>query len=160
MRRVSLRQAVWLLLVAPMLAGCPEEPVCGPDWAVVESVIDGDTIILADGTRVRYLMVDTPEATTKTECYGPEATEYNTSVVGGREVELRYDAQCRDKYGRLLAYVLVAGREVNAMLIERGYGCVLHIPPNGSESLERYSALQEDAENAGRGLWAACGSCP
>ncbi|MGE3458645.1 MAG: thermonuclease family protein, partial [Kofleriaceae bacterium] len=60
----------------------------------------------------------------------------------------------------LLAYVSVAGQEVNSLLIERGYGCVLHIAPNGDDRIVELEALEAAAKAAGRGLWGACDPIP
>ena len=134
---------------------------CGPREAEVARIIDGDTIELVGGERVRYLMIDTPETTGgKSECYGANAVTLNTELVLGKTVELAYDVECQDRFGRTLAYVSVNGREVNALMIERGYACVLHVPPNGDDRLSELQALEDAARAAGRGLWGACDPIP
>jgi micrococcal nuclease len=133
---------------------------CGPASAVVSRVVDGDTIELDDGEKLRYLMIDTPEDTTTVECYGPEATAYNRELVEGKTVDLAYDQDCTDRYDRLLAYVSVDGHEVNSLLVERGYACVLYIPPDGSDRADEFDALQAEARAAGKGLWGACQDIP
>jgi micrococcal nuclease len=134
-----------------------DEERCGPSTAVVERVVDGDTVELDDGTRVRYLLVDTPESTNgKDDCYGTEATEFNRQLVEGKSVHLEYDVECEDQYGRLLAYVEVADREVNSLLVERGYACVLHIPPNGDDRVDQFEELEQIADAGGKGMWGAC----
>jgi micrococcal nuclease len=144
-------------LISASLSGCGDEADCGPTRGVVSRVIDGDTVVLASGQTIRYLMVDTPEITLgHDDCYGIEARDFNRALVESREVELRYDRQCKDPYGRLLAYVFVDGIEVNTRLVERGHACVLHIPPNGSERVDEFNALEEQAQNEGRGLWGFC----
>jgi micrococcal nuclease len=149
-----------VLVVLVVLAGCGGSDRCGPSSGTVARVIDGDTIELASGERVRYLLVDTPESTTEVECFGPEAKAYNIELVLGREVELAYDAECEDRYGRLLAYVSLGEREINALLVERGYGCVLYIPPSGGDRAAEFAALEDLAQAAGRGLWGACEDNP
>ena len=74
----------------------------------------------------------------------------------GKQVTLTYDQQCTDRYGRLLAYVKIDGQEVNTVLVERGYACVLHIPPNGDDRVDEFDMLEYRAKLEGRGLWAAC----
>lgn len=133
---------------------------CGPSTGVVAEVIDGDTIELATGERVRYLMIDSPENTRETECYGPEATAYNRMLVEGQTVELSYDAECIDDYGRLLAYVRVNDREVNTLMVERGYACVLFIPPNGSDRYDEFDDLEFRAQSGNFGLWGVCETNP
>jgi micrococcal nuclease len=133
------------------------EQRCGPTTAVVDRVIDGDTIVLETGERVRYILVDTPEITDgKNECWGSEASAFNQMTVASREITLEYDEECEDQYGRLLAYVSVDGLEVNRTLLEKGFACVLHIPPNGDARFAEYQALEDAAKQAGIGMWSAC----
>jgi micrococcal nuclease len=133
---------------------------CGPTSGTVARVIDGDTIELESGDTIRYLMVDTPENTSSVECYGPEATTFNAELVEGKDVKIEYDAECTDRYDRLLGYVSVDGREVNSLLVERGFGCVLYIPPNGTDRQEEFDALEATARAESRGLWGACPENP
>lgn len=129
---------------------------CGPNEGIVASVLDGDTVDMLDGTRVRYLMVDTPEVSSPEECWGPEATTFNRDLVEGKTVQLSYDEVCQDQYGRTLAYVSIEGVEINTRLVERGHACVLHIPPNGEERLVEFMNLQAIAQSENRGMWGAC----
>lgn len=155
--------AVTAALCALLIAGCDPGGggnACGPTRAQVARVVDGDTIELDSGEKVRYLLVDTPESTNDTECYGPEAKAFNTSLVEGQTVDLTYDVECTDRFDRLLAYVTLDGTDVNRLMIERGFACVLHIPPNGAEVVEEYEALQSAARSAKRGLWGFCASSP
>ena len=89
-------------------------------------VVDGDTIILSNGEKVRLIGVDTPETVrpnTPVEYYGKEASAFTKKMVEGQPVKLEYDLQQRDKYGRLLAYVyLMDGTFLNAEIIKQGYG--------------------------------------
>jgi micrococcal nuclease len=133
---------------------------CGPGHAAVARVIDGDTIELDSGERVRYLLVDAPESTTQVECYGPESKQFNHDLVAGKEIDLVYDSQCTDRYDRLLAYVSVGDREVNSLLVERGFACVLHIPPNGADRVDEFRTLQSVAQSDKRGLWGVCSENP
>jgi micrococcal nuclease len=140
--------------------GLASDDGCGPASGRVAQVIDGDTIGLESGERVRYLMVDTPENTTDVECYGPEAAQFNADLVDGAEVELTYDEECADDYQRLLAYVSVREREINALLVERGFGCAQYIPPNGADRRDEFESLQSQARAADRGLWGVCPENP
>ena len=133
---------------------------CGPTSGTVARVIDGDTIELESGETIRYLMVDAPENTSSVECYGPESTAFNSDLVAGKDVEIEYDEECTDRFDRLLAYVSVDGREVNSLMVERGFGCVLYIPPNGGDREEEYDALEATARSESRGLWGACPENP
>jgi len=142
-------------IVAGAAAGCSGGSSCGPSSALVAQVVDGDTIQLEGGEKVRYLGVDTPETYGQVDCYGPEAKAFNRDLVEGQKVGLEYDVECRDMYGRLLAYVTVNGQMVNRVLLERGYARVLIIPPNGKYE-DDFRALEAEARNAGVGLWGAC----
>lgn len=133
-----------------------EAASCGPTSALAARVIDGDTMQLAGGETVRYLMLDAPEWGPPAECYASESTAFLREAVEGRMVALSYDRQCTDDYGRLLAYVTVAERDVNATLVERGYACVLQIPPNGRARADELTALQASARTRGQGLWGRC----
>ncbi len=131
------------------------------DVAWVARVVDGDTIELADGERVRYIGMDTPETVDPrkpVQCYGHEASAYNKNLVENKQVVLVADQVDKDKYGRLLRYVyLTDGTFVNLTLVEQGYARVLTIPPNDSLTSEFIAAAHE-ARAAGRGLWTACGA--
>ncbi len=150
-----------LFATALGMAACDtadEGSVCGPTQAVVARVIDGDTVELDDGQRVRYLLVNAPETTGgKDECYGAEATDFNRQTVEGKTVTLVYDeAECTDRFDRLLAFVEIEGRDVNALLVERGFAQVLYIPPSGEDRKAQYDALEAKAEAGLAGQWGAC----
>jgi len=152
-----------LLAAVTALAGCAgagDGGRCGPAEGRVAHVIDGDTIDLEGGERVRYLLVDAPENTGETECFGAEATLFNEELVSGAVVRLTYAEECTDDYGRLLAYVAVQGREINSLLVERGFGCALYIPPNGADRRGEFEDLEAHARGENRGLWGACRENP
>jgi micrococcal nuclease len=141
--------------------GCSGGGPCGATEATVTRVVDGDTIELDDGRKIRYLLVDTPETTGgHDDCYGTNAVTFNTDLVLNKTVQLDFDVECTDRYGRTLAYVTVEGQEVNRLIIQRGFGCVLHISPDGDSRVDEFTALQLDAMRSGRGLWAACDPLP
>jgi micrococcal nuclease len=163
----------WLLVL--VLAGLAGRSVLGGgngggatgggtvDAAVVR-VVDGDTIRvrLPSGAeeRVRYIGVDTPESVkpgTPVQCFAEAASSFNRRLVEGRTVRLVSDAEARDRYGRLLAYVYRRpdGLFVNAELARRGYARPLTIPPD-VRFAERFQALADAARRAGRGLWKDC----
>jgi micrococcal nuclease len=143
-----------------LLAACGGGSPCGATEAKVTRVIDGDTIEIEGGVKIRYLLVDTPEVSNGGDCYGDNAKQFNTDLVLNKTVEISYDEVCTDMYGRSLAYVTVDGQEVNTLLVQRGYACVLYLPPDGMSRVEEFRALQLDAKNARRGLWSACDPLP
>ncbi len=119
--------------------------------ALCTRVIDGDTIELLDGERVRYIGMDTPEMR-PVEAYAKAATEANRELVEEKMVRLVLDVEERDRYGRLLAYVYVDDTFVNAELVRRGLAQVATYPPNVRHE-EHFLKLQRQAREAGRGLW-------
>jgi micrococcal nuclease len=129
----------------------------------VVRVVDGDTIhVRVDGREetVRYIGVDTPESVkpgTPVQCFAKKASAFNHRLVDGEKVRLVRDAEARDRYGRLLAYVYRArdNRFVNATLVRRGYAVPLTIPPNVAHA-EQFRDLASAARRAGRGLWSSC----
>lgn len=148
-------------LVAAVLvlcAGCGTKSICGPTSATVARVVDGDTVELTGGERVRYLLVDTPETTAgKNDCYGAEAVAFNKSQVEGMTVALTYDeAECRDRYGRLLAFVTAGRTDVNLELVKRGLACVLYIAPAGMARKTEFETAASVAKTDRTGLWGAC----
>jgi micrococcal nuclease len=131
--------------------------------ARVVRVVDGDTIVASVGgreERVRYIGMDTPEDVkpgTPVQCYSLRAAAENRRLVAGARVRLVQDAEARDRYGRLLAYVyrLRDGLFVNAELVRLGYARPLTIPPNTAHEAE-IARLAARARRAGRGLWSRC----
>lgn len=162
--RPSLTSSAILLLLlfgcGPSTSGSDAgvESKCGPSGGTVTAVTDGDTITLESGVKIRYLLVDTPEITQgKNDCYGAEARDFNKSIVEGKQVTLTYDeAACTDRFGRTLGYVTVEGTDVNKLLVERGFACVLHIPPAGESRSDEFFAAEKAAKTANRGVWGAC----
>jgi len=129
--------------------------------ALVTRVVDGDTIEVRIRGRkddVRYIGVDTPESVAPGEpvqCFGPRASDANRRLVGGRSVRLVFDAERRDVYGRLLAYVYQGDRFINAVLVRLGLARTLTIAPNDTFA-PLFARLERAAGRAGRGLWGAC----
>jgi micrococcal nuclease len=167
---VPWRRALLILAVAAaaLLGGrfaLGGEEAAAPSSGRVVRVVDGDTIrVRLGGTeeRVRYIGVDTPETIkpgTPVQCFGKAASAYNARLVRAHKVRLEFDAERRDRYGRLLAYVYREpdGLFVNAELVRRGYAQPLAIAPNVAHATE-FRRLARAARRGGRGLWAACGA--
>lgn len=156
-----------LRLVAQRWAFHAGEPASDGIRAFCQRVVDGDTIVLAGGERLRYIGIDTPETVDPrrpVEAFGHEAARYNLQLVEGREVRIELDVQERDRYGRLLGYVYVTGDDgrevfVNAELVRQGYARVSTWPPNVRYA-EYFHQLEREARQAGRGLWSEAASGP
>ncbi|HEX6153238.1 MAG TPA: thermonuclease family protein [Solirubrobacterales bacterium] len=161
------RGSVLLLLLAALVLLRPweqldlgDEPPASAS-AYVTRVVDGDTVevqLHGEEEDVRYIGVDTPETVkpgAPVDCFGPQASSFNHRLVERRRVRLVFGPERRDQYGRLLAYVYLGDRFVNAELVRRGFARTLFIPPN--DRFEgRLKRLEIAAARAGRGLWGAC----
>lgn len=116
----------------------------------VSRVLDGDTIDLEDGTRIRYEGIDAPE---KNEAYGLSSTKLNQELVGGRDVLVVPTENQTDPYGRVLAFVYVAGVFVNEKMIEEGYARALVIKGQKPEKYDQLKAAQDFARSRHLGIW-------
>ena len=162
--RLILVLAVLGVAVYTAAAGSPD-PAPSASSGTVTRVVDGDTIHVMVGGRdetVRYIGVDTPESVkpgTPVQCFAKRASAFNERLVAGEKVRLVRDAEERDRYGRLLAYVYRArdGLFVNARLVRGGYAVPLTIPPNVAHAKE-FRRLAATARRTGRGLWSSCRS--
>ena len=159
-RRALVTAALAALVFAGREAAAPDGP---PEVGRVVRVVDGDTIhVQLDGRRenVRYIGVDTPESVkpgTPVQCFAKRAGAFNRRLVAGERVRLVLDAEHRDRYGRLLAYVYTGRTMVNAALVREGYADVLTVPPNVRYA-ERFRRLANEARLRGTGLWGSCSS--
>ncbi|MFQ6122298.1 MAG: thermonuclease family protein [Dehalococcoidales bacterium] len=143
---------IWLsaiILFLWLLGGCSAPA----ETAKVTQVIDGDTIIIETGYRVRYIGIDTPEIYPELEAYGIEAWLANRQLVEGKEIRLEQDVSEVDKYGRLLRYVYVDDILVNAELVRQGLAEAKAYPPD-TKYQDYLEELETEARLAGRGMWA------
>ncbi len=161
--------AALLFATCFIVTGCGGEDVLGGSREFsVRNVVDGDTIELSSGRKVRYVGIDTPETmkrgsggnwTFDPEEFAVEAKEYNRSLVTGKIVTLEFDTVTEDKYGRGLAYVYVDDKMINAELVRKGYATVYTFPPN-VKHVDMLMEVQEDARRSGRGLWGSLKKIP
>jgi len=124
----------------------------------VQRVVDGDTLLLEGGTRVRLIGVDTPETKhphRPVEPLGVEAAKFTRRHVQGRRVTLRFDRERRDRYRRVLAYVYAGDWFLNEELIRAGYSRAVTRFPYSSRMKKRFRAAEAEAREARRGIWAA-----
>jgi len=140
--------AIILCLLLP-LSSCSSPPAT----AKVTQVIDGDTIVVEGGYRVRYIGIDAPEIYPKLEAFGMEAWQANRRLVEGKEVRLEQDISETDKYGRLLRYVWVDDILVEAELVRQGLARAKAYPPD-TKYQDYLEELEQQARLAGRGMWA------
>jgi len=116
---------------------------------LVTRVIDGDTIEIEGGAKVRYIGIDAPEIG---EPYYLEAEEANCNLVEGKKIRLEKDVEDKDKYGRLLRYVWVDDIMVNAELVRLGYAYCYSYPPN-LKYQTYFLQMEKEAREHKRGLW-------
>lgn len=137
---------------------------------LIKRVIDGDTLQLETGERVRLIGIDTPEMHESDKLHrdsqrtkqdvstiqglGRRAYEFTRKLAEGRRVSLEFDVEKYDKYGRLLAYVYLKtdGTFVNAEIIKQGYASIMTIPPNVKYA-DLFLKLYQEARKYKRGLW-------
>ena len=144
---------LWLLpflFTFLLLSGCISAPVSAPNTVQVIRVIDGDTIVIEGGQHLRYIGMDTPE---KGEAFYLESTEANRRLVEGKRVRLVKDISETDRYGRLLRYVWVDDRMVNAELVRIGMALAKAYPPD-TRYQGYFEQLEKEARTARRGIWA------
>lgn len=141
----------------------------GYSSVVVSRAVDGDTLKLANGERVRLIGIDTPEMHESDKLYrdaqrshqtaqeimalGRQSYAFTKKLVEGKRVRLEFDVEKYDKYDRLLAYAyLEDGTFVNAEIVKQGYASLLTIPPNVKYA-DLFQELYQEARENRRGLW-------
>lgn len=122
---------------------------------VVRWVTDGDTLKLDNGETIRLIGVDTPETKhpeLPVQRFGKEASAYTKKTCMGKTVYVEYYAHEKyDKYNRLLAYVWLGDKMLNAELLARGYAYVYRRYPFSRKA--EFIALENKARAEQRGLW-------
>jgi len=124
----------------------------------VARVVDGDTVELADGRKLRYIGINTPETVkpnTPVQCMGKAASARNRELVDGKEIEIEKDVSETDRYGRLLRYVYVGDIFVNQYLVAEGFAQASSYPPDVKYQ-EIFREAQRKAQEDNKGLWASC----
>ncbi len=156
------RRALAVVLLAPLAAAVTvpsllERGEAGQAPATVDWVMDGDTLRVRGGERVRLLQIDAPEA--GEECYAGRATaELIRLTPRGTRVTLETDPalDLRDRYGRLLRYVLRDSVNVNVELVRRGAATPYFYGGDRGKYASRLLAAVAEARRARRGMWGAC----
>lgn len=150
------RSACALLAVAALAV--PVATGASEGGAVVQRVVDGDTLVLAGGTRVRLVQIDTPEVGSQ-ECYSRAAARaLGRLAPPGTRVRLEADARLDhvDRYGRLLRYVFVGSTNVNLALVRAGDATVWFYRGERGRYASRLLAAATRARSLRLGLWGAC----
>lgn len=124
----------------------------------VTRIIDGDTVEIETGQKVRYIGINAPESVTPGKpvgCYGREASDKNKELVEGKEVRLEKDISETDRYGRVLRYVYVGDVFVNDNLVRSGYAQVSTYPPDVKYQ-DQFRQSEKYARENNLGLWNKC----
>ncbi len=132
------------------------QPVTTPGTYRVQRVIDGDTLLLDGGTRVRLIGIDAPETTSADRRPGPpalEAAEFARRAVEGRDVRVELDRERLDRYGRTLAYVYADAVLLNEEIIRAGFSRAETRFPFRTDMQRRFRSAESEARAAGRGMW-------
>ena len=163
----SRASALLVGLLAGLLTGCPaqaDEATGLPSEAIVEFVIDGDTVdvtVAGERERVRLIGIDTPESVSRNvpvQCFGKEASDALTGLLPpGTVLRIERDEEARDRYGRLLLYLYRSEDDlfVNEWMIQQGFADTLFFEPNTTFE-GPFTRSRNDARAAGLGLWSAC----
>lgn len=117
--------------------------------ATISKVIDGDTVELETGERVRLLGINALEMG---QPYHEEATNRLKELIENKTVILERDVEDKDRYGRLLGYIFLDNKNVNVKMVEEGYANVYVIPPNTKYETELRKA-ENEAKTADRRIW-------
>lgn len=122
----------------------------------VRRVVDGDTLLMADGVRLRLIGINCPESVkpdSPVEPFGPEASEFTRKFIGDQQVKLQFDQEREDRFGRMLAYVFVGDMFLNEELLRAGLGRYEHHFHYSEAMKRRYRAAQDEARQSKRGIW-------
>jgi len=117
--------------------------------AHIVDVIDGDTVEILSGKKVRLLSINAPESGNP---YSVEAREKLESLIKGKDVLLKFDQEKQDYYGRLLAYIYYNNQFINQIMVKEGLAYSYIVPPN--DSFEYEIELSElEAKQSRIGIW-------
>ncbi len=122
-----------------------------PKKGKVKRVVDGDTVVLENGSIVRYVGITSPETN---EPFEKESTDENRKLVEGKSVTLEYDNYKGDKFGRILAYLVLDGKNISVELARKGLAQVViyqHKKPFIYQ--EQLLKAQEEAKKKRLGIW-------
>ncbi len=140
---------VLALMVALVLLSLAVLQNPGKETDLVVKVIDGDTVILASGERVRLIGINAPER--GEPCY-EEAKRALENLVLFKNVTLERDAENRDRYGRLLRYIFVNGTFVNSKMLEDGFAVLYYVQPN-AKYLRELGLAEKTGRERGGCVW-------
>ncbi|WP_198262768.1 thermonuclease family protein [sulfur-oxidizing endosymbiont of Gigantopelta aegis] len=127
------------------------------DWAKVSRIVDGDTVHLTDGRKIRFIGINTPEIGrrgARSQPYARKAREALVELLGrDKKIGLTYDKDKKDHYKRVLAYInLPDGRSIEQLLLAKGLAHSIVVPPNDAR-IQCYRRVEREARDAQKGIW-------
>jgi endonuclease YncB( thermonuclease family) len=128
------------------------------EFATVVRVVDGDTLVIDGGRRLRLIGIDAPESVHPNRpvaCFGKESSDFAKQLLEGKTVRLVKDVSETDRFGRLLRYVWIDGLFVNEHLVKEGYATAVTYPPDVKYQ-EEFRAAEKEARENNKGLWHYC----
>ena len=143
-----------LIVGASLIGGAPTATAASN----VAKVVDGDTITMSNGEKVRLLQIDTPELASK-ECYGDEARIALVKLLNqSGKVTLTIDPSLDkiDRYGRSLRYVFIGKTNLNLKLVEIGAAAPYFYRREKGVYAPQFLKAAQNAQKLGLGLWSAC----
>jgi len=153
---ILIYKALFLAAALTLAAACQAKSQSSVPEAVVTRVVDGDTVHLDTGERVRLVGIDTPELEKEgrpAEFLAHKAKAELARMTQGKKIRLEYDQLRYDHYGRLLAYLFLPdGTFVNAEMVRQGWARVYLIPPNLRFKEELVQAQRQALETR-HGIW-------
>jgi micrococcal nuclease len=160
MSRSCLRCSLATVTLASLALVAAATPAPQPATYRIAKVTDGDTVVLANGQRVRLVQIDTPEVFFGTECYGRQASATTERLLpSGTRVRLTPEPATDrvDDFGRLLRYVVrLDGVNVNLRIVALGAGAPWFYEGRRGMYANRLEALAKSARAKRLGLWRAC----
>lgn len=152
------RFLLWALLalIAPAtFAACPPPP-SSPDTGV-HRVIDGDTLVLADGRHLRFIGINATElghGTGPDQPYAEAARARLQALIAAHRGKLKLEQgpETYDQHGRTLAYVFADGEDLGLELVKEGLAVVIVVPPDIGR-LGCYADAEAQARAAGLNIW-------
>jgi micrococcal nuclease len=121
-KRIQFALTIFILILSFSFLTCNASSI------IVTHVVDGDTVVVNDGTRIRYIGINSPE---KGQKYYSQAKELNRQLVVGKTIYLEYDESQFDSFGRTLAYVFTKEGFVNELIVKNGLAMEFYRSPNG-----------------------------
>ena len=167
-RRRRSRLPVFLLLLLALVSvhlwqtqrhPRPPEALSEGDYRV-RRVVDGDTLLLDNGARLRLQGIDAPETVMPdhpVEPWGPEAAAFTREFVADSTVRLQFSRDRKDEYGRFLAFVWVGDRLLNEELVRAGLATAEQGFPYNQTMKRRLVVAEKEAQAAQRGIWSTNG---